>query len=45
MKAYSAFALYSLLAIAAWWYPIAAAAVTTTTWIFWLVFGIRMKRA
>ena len=44
-NAYFALALYSLLAIAAWWFPLTAAAVTTTTWIFWLAFGIRMKRA
>ncbi len=44
-NAYFAFALYSLLTIAAWWFPLTAAAITTTTWIFWLVFGIRMKRA
>jgi uncharacterized membrane protein len=44
-NAYFAFAFYSLLAIAAWWFPLTAAAATTTTWIFWLVFGIRMKRA
>jgi hypothetical protein len=44
-NAYLAFALYSLLAIAAWWFPLTAAALTTPTWIFWLVFGIRIKRA
>jgi len=36
-------ASYSLLAIAAFWCPIAIALVTTLSWIFWLVLGIRMK--
>lgn len=40
---YGAFVLYSMLAIAAFWFPTAVAAVTTMTWIYWLVFGIRMK--
>jgi uncharacterized membrane protein len=40
-----AFALYALLAIAAVWFPLAVAVVTTVSWIFWLVYGIRMKHA
>jgi uncharacterized membrane protein len=42
---YGAFVLYSLLAIIAFWFPIAVAIVTTVSWIFWLILGIRMKRA
>lgn len=40
---YAAFALYSLLSIAALWFPLAVAIVTTMTWIFWLALGVRMK--
>lgn len=42
---YFAFTLYSLFAVAALWFPLAAAIVTTASWIFWLVLGIRMRRA
>jgi len=42
---YVAFALYSLLAITALWFPLAVAIATTMSWIFWLVLGIRMKHA
>jgi uncharacterized membrane protein len=42
---YFAFALYSLMAIAALWFPLAIAIVTTVSWIFWLVLGIRLKHA
>jgi uncharacterized membrane protein len=42
---YFAFALYSLLAIAAWWFPLAVAVVTAASWMFWLVLGLRMKHA
>lgn len=35
--------LYSLLAIAALWFPFAIAIVTTVTWAFWLTLGIRRK--
>jgi uncharacterized membrane protein len=41
---YFAFALYSLLAIAAMWIPLAIAVVTTMIWLFWLWLGIRLKR-
>ena len=40
---YFAFALYSLLSIAALWFPLAIAIVTTMSWIFWLALGVRMK--
>ena len=41
--AYFAFALYSLCAIIAIWFPLAIAIITTITWIFWLTWGIRIK--
>ena len=42
---YRAFALYSLLAITALWFPVVVAVITTLSWIFWLTLGVRMKRA
>lgn len=44
-NAYFALVLYSLLSIAALWFPIAIAIVTTLSWIFWLALGIRWKKA
>jgi uncharacterized membrane protein len=38
-----AFFLYSLLAVAAFWFPIAVVIITTITWVFWLVLGIRIR--
>ena len=38
-----AFVLYSVFAILAIWFPLIIAAVTTVTWIFSLVWGIRLK--
>jgi uncharacterized membrane protein len=40
---YFAFALYSLFAIAALWFPLAIAIVTTMSWVFWLALGVRTK--
>ncbi len=40
---YFAFALYSLCAIMAIWFPLPIAIITTLTWIFWLIWGIRVK--
>ena len=40
---YSAFIVYSLLAIIAFWFPLTVAIVTGLTWIFWLMFGINIK--
>ena len=37
------FFLYSVLALAALWFPLGVAIATTLTWIFWLVRGVRMK--
>ena len=39
--AYFAFVLYALLAVLAWWFPLAIAGVTALIWLFWLVYGIR----
>ena len=39
-----AFVLYSLLAIAAFWYPFGVAIVTMATWVFWLALGIRHEK-
>jgi uncharacterized membrane protein len=38
-----AFALYSLCAILAIWFPLFIAIFTTLTWIFWLIWGTRVK--
>lgn len=38
---YVAVALYSLLALAAFWFPFAVAMVTTALWVFWLAYGFR----
>jgi uncharacterized membrane protein len=40
---YFAFTLYGLCALAAAWFPVSVALFTTATWIFWLIFGIRIK--
>jgi hypothetical protein len=42
---YFAFALYSLLALAAVWLPLPVAVVTTATWMVWLVMAFRAKHA
>ncbi len=41
--AWFALFLYTLLAVAAVWYPRLAASVTSLTWLFWLVSSIRLK--
>jgi uncharacterized membrane protein len=41
---YFAFMVYSLLAIFAFWFPLTAAVITAMTWIFWLIFGIKIKQ-
>lgn len=40
---YFAFALYTLCAIIAIWFPLPIAIITTITWIFWLIHGIRIN--
>jgi uncharacterized membrane protein len=40
---YFAFAIYSLCAIIAYWFPLTIAIITTFIWIYWLIWGINMK--
>jgi uncharacterized membrane protein len=40
---YFAFAIYSLCAIIALWFPLTIAIITTLIWIYWLLWGIIMK--
>jgi uncharacterized membrane protein len=40
---YFAIVLYTALAIAGFWLPLAIAALTTLTWVFWLIHGINIK--
>lgn len=40
---YFAFVFYSLCAILAIWLPLTIAVITTISWIFWLIYGIRIK--
>ena len=39
---YFAFVVYSLLALIAFWFPLAIAIVTTMLWAYWLVLSLRM---
>lgn len=41
---YFALLLYTLLAIIAFWFPLAIAIATTLTWVFWLILGINIKQ-
>ena len=40
---YFAFALYTLCAIIANWFPLTVATFTTVSWIFWLILGINLE--
>jgi uncharacterized membrane protein len=40
---YFALLLYSLCAIAAFWFPLPVAIITTFIWIFWLIYGINIR--
>jgi uncharacterized membrane protein len=40
---YFAFALYSICAVAAFWFPLTVIIITSVTWIFWLIYGIRIR--
>jgi len=40
---YFAFAVYSLLALIAFWFPLSIAIVTTALWAYWLVFGLKTE--
>jgi len=42
-RAYFAVALYTALAVAAFWLPRLTAAVTRGTWVFWLIHGVNLK--
>ena len=42
-RAYFAFGLYGMLAIAGFWFPLVSATITTATWTFWLLLSIRLK--
>lgn len=40
---YFSFIFYSLCTVAAFWFPFAIAIITVIVWIFWLIYGIRIK--
>lgn len=40
---YFAFALYTVLAILAFWIPLTIAIITILSWVIWLVWGIKLK--
>ena len=40
---YFALILYSVCAIAAFWFPLTIVMITTITWIFWLLHGVNIK--
>jgi len=42
---YFAFAVYSLLALIAFWFPLTIFIVTTLLWAYWLAFGVRAGSA
>jgi uncharacterized membrane protein len=42
---YFAFVVYSLLALIAFWFPLAIAIVTTLLWAYWLLMSLRRNRA
>jgi uncharacterized membrane protein len=44
-KGYFAVVLYSVLAIAAIWFPVTVASITALSWAFWLALGVRMKQS
>jgi uncharacterized membrane protein len=39
---YAAFVVYSLLALAAFWFPLTVAIVTTILWAYWLAYGLKI---
>ena len=41
--AYFAFAIYSICAVTALWFPLAIAIITAIIWIFWLIYGFNLK--
>ena len=40
---YFALVIYSLLAVAAFWFPLAVATVTIILWVYWLTFSLRAE--
>jgi hypothetical protein len=38
-------AFYTLLAVAAFWFPVSTALVTMASWIVWLIIGVRLRDA
>ncbi len=38
-----AFIFYSMCAVAAFWLPLLVAILTTVIWVFWLLYGIRIR--
>lgn len=42
---YFALALYGLLAIAAFWFPVVVAILTTMSWLFWLTLSVRLRHS
>jgi len=42
--AYFAFVLYLLCAIVAFWLPVVVAIITIISWIFWLAYGLSIRR-
>lgn len=44
-RGFQALAFYSLLTVAAFWFPRTVALITTASWVFWLVLGVRLKHA
>lgn len=42
-KSYYAFALYTVCAILAFWFPLTVAIIIAVTWIVWLIVGINIK--
>ena len=41
---YVAFIVYGLLAIVALWIPLTSVIITSMSWIFWLIFGMKLKQ-
>ena len=42
---FMALVFYTLLAVAAFWFPVSTALVTMASWIVWLIIGIRLRDA
>jgi uncharacterized membrane protein len=42
-RSYYAIALYTICAVAAFWFPLTIAIIVAFTWIIWLIIGINLK--